>query len=79
MPHYCKREVWTLASRVKGAAQVLFFFYIYCVFLIFGPASISGPIFTSFHEEPTCYSITFISVQTSFVSFRLPNTDNDKS
>jgi len=22
MPHYCKREVWTLASRVKGAAQV---------------------------------------------------------
>ena len=22
MPHYCKKEVWTLASRVKGAAQV---------------------------------------------------------
>ena len=61
MPHYCKREVWTLASRVKGAAQVLFFFYIYCVFLIFGPASISGPLFTSFQEEPTFHSITALS------------------
>ena len=61
MPHYCKREVWTLASRVKGAAQVLFFFYIYCGFLIFGQASISGPLFTSFQEEPTFHSITALS------------------
>ena len=46
MPHYCKREVWTLASRVKGAAQVLFFFLHLLRFLDFRP---SLYVWASFH------------------------------